>query len=167
MAVTFFLLLAQVWYTFKSSATDVLYEGLPRGTGLKIDFFNVWSFFSDSIPLSFLASFLFPLVVFFVYPKKASSWYLYRYAWALSAAGLLVYITVSETGPREFHANFSWQVIMSMYTLFLVSVTLMVYQMSGRSRWAWREWLVGGTFLLHVLAGVSYVVRYMVIEDFL
>ncbi len=167
MAVTFFLLLAQVLYTFKSSATDVLYLGRDTAAGLKIDFFNVWQFFSDSIPLSFLASFLFPLAVFFAYRKKAYSWYLYRYAWALSAAGLLVYITVSETGPREFHANFSWQVIMSMYTLFLVSVILMVHEMNRRSRWAWREWVVGGAFLLHVLAGIAYVLRYIVVEDFL
>jgi hypothetical protein len=167
MAVTFFLLLAQALYTFNSSATDVLFPGRETAAGVKIDPFNVWSYFSDSIPLSLLASFLFPVVVFLAYRRKASEWYLYRYAWALSAAGLLVYIMISETGRREFHANFSWQVIMSMYTLFLVSAILMLHEMSSRSRWGWKEWLVGGTFMLHVASGIAYVLRYLIVEDFL
>lgn len=166
MAVTFFLLLAQAIYTFKSSATDVVY-GHAADLGVKIDPFNVWGFFSDSIPLSFLASFSFPLVVFFAYRQRASAWYLYRYAWALSAAGLRVYALVSQPGPSEYVADFSWQVIMSMYTLFLVSAVLMLHEMSRRTKWAWREWAVGATFLLHVQAGAAYVARIFVTQEFL
>ena len=167
MAATFFMLMAQVLYVYRSDVTDVIYGRPGAEAGLKIDFFNVWQFFSDSIPLSFLASFLFPLAVFFTYRRKVSSWGLYGYAWALTWAGLLVYITISETGPREFYANFSWQVIMSMYTLFLVSVVVMLSEMSGRLRWSWREWLVGSTFLAHVLAGIPYVLRYMIQGEYL
>ncbi len=111
------LLVAQYVYIYIADPTT---EGTSAGSsGVTIDPLNVWERFSTDIPLSLLASFVFPLVALLVGGRAVAGRPAVRYALALAAMGVLEYALLSETGDREFDGNFTWQAIVTAYVLFL------------------------------------------------
>jgi hypothetical protein len=105
-------LFIQYLYVYKSGATERIYDAAGFGGGgqakVKIDFLHVWSYFSSNIPLSLLASLLFPIVAFAAYRRELWDYDLVRYAAALMAVSVLIFATFKETGVREFQGNFAW-----------------------------------------------------------
>lgn len=116
------LVLLQYLYIYKYATVLDLYAG--RGpSGVKIDFLRVWRSFSQNILLSLLASLVFPLVSFAFYYKSLIASLFYRYAATSFIVALMIFMVLAESGGREFHGNFGWQVIISNFLLFLVTLT--------------------------------------------
>lgn len=116
------LILLQYVYIYKYATIFDLYAG--RGpSGVKIDFLKVWRSFSQNKLLSLLASLIFPLVSLAFYYKSLIASLLYRYTVASFVVALMIFMVLAETGGREFHGNFGWQVIISNFLLFLVTLT--------------------------------------------
>jgi hypothetical protein len=121
-----------------------------------VDPFWVWHQFSENIPLSFLASYLFPIVALAVGGAAIYRRTSVRYAAALAVVGLLWFVLVREQGPRELHGNFLWQAIVANFLLFLALVSAIVPWLRENA-FRWRQAVVVLAFGVHVLAGFRYI----------
>jgi hypothetical protein len=158
------LVVGQYLYIYKTGSGDKLQEaaGLVSTvpSHVRIDPFGVWSHYSSSIPLSFLASFAFPLVALAVYGRRLLEYDLVRYAFGLLAVSLAIFILLTETGSRQFDGNFGWQVIVSSYIAFLVTL-IRVWDLRYERPVA-LEAAVWATFAAHLVAGGIFLHYYFI-----
>jgi len=163
------LLVGQYLYIYETDSGAKLQEAAGLVTTVpshvRIDPFNVWSHYSPSIPLSFLASFAFPLVALGAYGRRLLEYDLARYALALLGVSLAIFILFTETGSREFDGNFGWQVIVASYVAFLVILV---------RAWDLRhvrppvvEAIVWLAFAAHVVAGGVFLHYYFVHHSYI
>lgn len=128
--------------------------------------FTVWFFYAGYvIPLNLLFSILFPLCVLWTYGRKVICDTGYQFAWLSFIVALLIFICVAESGPRLYHANFSWQLVPCTFILFLYSLALLYkHQGSGVSKFKYR--LSQIAFCAHVLCGFVYVGRMILFHQY-
>jgi hypothetical protein len=139
-----------------------IYVVKPEGTGMANDGslalgpFDVWSYYSTSIPFSLLASYVFPIVALALGGRRIAGNLGVQLALAMTVVGLVEFALIKETGSRMFDGNFLWQAIVATYMLFLalVAATLRWIRATG---WSWRNGLVTIAFLAHVVAGLVYL----------
>lgn len=127
-------------------------------SGLRIAFLHAWNFVSANPLLSLLASIAFPLSFLVLHARRLKNPMLIAYAWSHLLMGLLVYAFVTEVGPRSMHGNFGWQMIMSVYVLFLVTL-IDLTNVIGSTRTTASRVAVNATlvvFGLHVTAGLYF-----------
>lgn len=79
----------------------------------------------------------------------------------LFAVGFAIFTSIGETGPRAQHGNFSWQNIITVYVLLLIT-TLAVAVTPDEPDSNWRRQAYWGLLGLHALSGVWYVIRILV-----
>jgi hypothetical protein len=151
--------LLQYLSIYKTGALETIYRAAGfagADSHIKIDPFHVWSHYSSNIPLSLAASLVFPLVALAVYRRRLVEYDLVRYAAALFAASLVIFMLFTETGVRQFHANLEWQVFVSNYILFL-AVLIRVWVLRDRSPSRLATGAVGTAFATHVIAGLGFL----------
>lgn len=129
---------------------------------IKISPFNVWLHWSDNIPLSFLASLLFPLGFIFLYFKEVKNDLLLKYSIGLFIAAIIVYILLSESGNREFDSNFVWQVIICNYILFLTSIPAFSRELLKKEKFSFYDKLLIFIFFMHVFTGLIYIFKSLI-----
>jgi hypothetical protein len=156
------LLVVQYLYIYETGSGEELQEaaGLVSTvpSHIRIDPFHVWSHYSSSIPLSFGASFAFPLVALVVHGRRLLEYDLVRYALALLGVSLAIFILFTETGSREFDGNFGWQVIVASYVVFLVTL-VRVWELRDVRPPALAG-LVWAAFAAHIVAGGLFLRYY-------
>ncbi len=144
----------------------VLYESeaaTEAGASVVLRPFTVWSIFSDSIPLSLLASTLFPLVATIVLRRILFRNLHYQYAVVCYGIGATMMAVLSETGERQFHGNFFWQAYIAAYILFLVCLAATAKQAVLRrfkDHWVNAALIV---FALHTVYGAAYLARLLIV----
>jgi hypothetical protein len=159
-------LAAQYVYIFVAQLGGAAAEPQDRKDGIAVDPFAVWSAFSDNIPVSLLVSYAFPITALLFGGALVRRDLAVRYAGALAATGLLIFVVLKESGPRELHGNFLWQAVVTNYLLFLALVGAAVPWLR-QTRFGWRPALVTAAFLLHVVCGVLYLHHYLTSGRFL
>jgi predicted small integral membrane protein len=133
----------------------------PTDSNVVIDPLRIWRRYSDDLPLSFLASYLFPLAAISLGGRRLRHSRAVRLAVVTAAVGLLEFVLLKETGYREPDANFLWGAIITNYTLFLACVGALVpglwqIDRSDRAQVA-RVGLVLAALGAHVVAGLLYL----------
>lgn len=118
---------------------------------------RVWRGLSASVPLSFLASFAFPLAALAAYRRRLLESDAVRYALVLAAGALIIFGLLAETGPRALHGNFGWGVIVANYILFLAVLVQVARLWSPRARPAFADVAVALVFAAHIGAGVWFL----------
>jgi hypothetical protein len=126
------------------------------GSGLAVSPLHVWHAFSDDIPLSLLASGVFPLAALALGGAAVRDSLAVRYAVVLVLAGIAEYALLAERGPREFDGNFTWQAIVSMWVLFVALVGALVPAFQRRP-FEVRKLTIAAAFLVQVVAGALYL----------
>jgi hypothetical protein len=149
------LLLLGIEYTLVFSGRD------SGGAGIAFTPFLVWDHYVTSKTLALLTSLAFPLAFILAYPATILKSRDLQFAWLLFGTGLLLFIALSETGPRQFHGNFMWQLMPC--TLILFSAT-MVQLLKGvvaknNSIFHFRNVVLFGLFFLHVVSGIAYILK--------
>lgn len=154
------LLAAQTAYVY---AFDAQTAG---GSGIAIHPLVVWRFFSASIPLSLLASCIFPVAALALGGSAVRATLAVRYAALLLLIALAEYALLAERGRRELEGNLTWQSIVAMWILFIALVSALVpwYE---RRRFGWRQLLIAAALLVQVAAGVAYLAHWFSSSDFL
>jgi len=129
--------------------------------------FTVWFFYSGYlIPIKLLLSIMFPLCVLWTLGHRITRDPGYQFAWLGFFVALLIFICVAESGPRLYHANFSWQLIPANFILFLYSLALFYKNKTASiSRFKYR--LTQAVFYAHVFCGVFYVYRMISLHQYL
>ncbi len=154
--------------------------GIRNDNRVAIHPFLVWSYYSPSIPLSLLGSLAFPIAYLAFYWRDLGHDRLLQYALAGYLVGVLVMSLFVEEGSRRTHANFFWQAFLSAYMLFMVLVGRLVTQMDRDAVSAGkpltisaiplvlsrRNLFILAVFLIHLIAGIIYLVRLFVLRSF-
>ena len=71
-----------------------------------------------------IANYAFPLLFLILYFNKIRFNKLLHYSVSLLIVAFLIKFSIFETGPRAGHGNFSWQVVVTGFIWFLISVQL-------------------------------------------
>ena len=154
----FFGALGIAWVGIYNFITNTYNEG----GGVEIAPFKVWSNWSEFIPLSVLASLLFPLALSILHWKDIKDKLAFRFSWFLMIVSILVYSLFAEKGSNWIvvASNFSWQLIVSNFILFLVclkeALTInpkkLVFDISVRK-------ILLLIFFAHSVMGILYLIK--------
>lgn len=130
-------------------------------------FFDFWTFFYPEkyFIYSCLGGFLFPIVFWLltINHLKPVSFY---YSGFLVFVSLLIFIFVSETGGRRFHGNFGWQITISYSVLLVVCLVEMFRLEVDGLLPNWKKKALYSIFSIHVLCGLIYLYRFLVLKDY-
>lgn len=130
----------------------------PEQTSVRIEPFAIWSAYSSNIPVSVLASVLFPAAHLLLRSRDLRDSLLLRYALLLYLASIALMALLAETGPRRWHGNFFWQSFVACQLLFVSAASLLGPRLSAAPV-AWRDRVLLAVLLLHGAAGVAYLAR--------
>ena len=153
VAVGALAVLVQYYMIFSMQQAN-RYQGASSVT---IEPFGVWSHYSPSIPLSLLASTLFPLVSLVAY-RRALREPAIRLALVLYLTGIAMMALLAESGPRRTHGNFFWQTYLCSHVLFLATAIPLARELCA-GKTGLREWIALAALALQVVAGIAYLVR--------
>ncbi len=116
------------------------------------------------VPISFIVSFAFPIVVFCFYFKKITAYIPFVFALTLTMFGIIISTFIMEEGPRQFHGNFTWQNVICTYLLFLTSVTFLIPKIAAPKSKKLKVIMV--IFGLHVLGGLIYICKMYITSSY-
>lgn len=129
-------------------------------SGVEICLLCVWQVFSTNIPVSILASALFPLGVAAVYWQELRQKLLFWYVWAGFVAALVISSTFAQTGEEFSCWNFRWQTYIASYLLFMVSALLVWEKIHAENlKINGRSITAIALFGLHLISGMVYLVK--------
>jgi hypothetical protein len=145
----------QYWFTFSSQQLPGVLEGKSTVILAPLE---VMSVFSAWLFPKLLLSILFPLSVFFCYPRSAIRSRHVTFAWACFVCGAAYTYLLAETGPRMFHGNFLWSAQISLFVLFVVSLEFLLHQKKLSSGKLLNPLyiLCMTIFMLHVISGIGF-----------
>jgi hypothetical protein len=142
------------------------YFQVSEDSGIKFDPFNVWDAMSENKLISLLVSVAYPLAFAATYLRDLKKDRLYIYSFMLFVVALLIFIVLSETGSREFHGNFIWQVIICNYIWFLITMISHLKILLLRKALMWYDYIVLAVFTSHFIAGLLYLYKFSALRDF-
>lgn len=137
-----------------------MYFGNPSGEQsepLGFVFLGVWSYFTDSIPLSILAALAFAIAVLIFLGKRVCNYKGVLFSWLMTIIGILEYMFIMETGGRQYHGNFSWGYQIGCSLLWVFSLQAFLKERrSGllESKKKYVELLIWLLLACHLLAGI-------------
>lgn len=125
-----------------------------------------WSFYASSLIL--------PLVFFVSKFKKCKGDFEFFLVYFMLLISILIFFMFKETGPRELHRNFAWQIIPSMWLVYFyivrseISVVLKghIFENTGFSyekikTIPLKDKTIILLYLTMVVMGIVYLVRYL------
>ena len=121
---------------------------------------KVWLKFSHEPIFDFLSSF--PLIFAFLilWRKRAFESPLFSFSLLLLFFALLVYLLLAETGFREFHANFYWQIPIALFLCHLAIVQSVLRDfLTGEKKMERRYGAILSIYLIQVAFGIGYWLR--------
>lgn len=113
------------------------------------------------IPISFIFSYLLPLYVSLVYRDIWRN-FAFIYACLLVFFALFVASIFVETGVRQFHGNFFWQVYICGYILQIVTILFLLKKTKQEVKLSMKMLGAWGVFLLQIISGVIYIVKFLI-----
>lgn len=118
---------------------------------------KVWLYFSDQPIFDFISSF--PLLIAFLilWKKEAFQSNFFNFSLLNLVFAILVYAIFAETGFREYHGNFYWQIPISLF-LNNLSICLLVLKeyLAFPKRSQFSFYILFGIFFLQVILGLVY-----------
>lgn len=160
LLVGIILLILQYWLMYFINDEDISGEA---GSGIGFGFFTVYriSMGLRFLPISILGSLLFPITYSILNFKKLKNSRLYLFSVLLIVFAIFIYATTYETGPRFFHGNFYWQIIPCVWILFFVLIIELSKDIKKHGFTVKNKVLIG-IYLIHVISGISYVLRIII-----
>jgi hypothetical protein len=161
-----FFLIQYYWLYHDKILTDIIYKG--EKSDIAITFLMEWKLISKHIIFDLLRSIAFPLafsLCFFDKIRRNSEWI---YSFLMFIVGMLIFIFVQETGPRFGHANFIWQANIALFIWFFACIRIWHNDLLHRN-FLWKKTdILPLLFLLwHVVSGIIYIAKLLVVHDFL
>ncbi|OOG74571.1 hypothetical protein B0E43_11260 [Algoriphagus sp. A40] len=121
---------------------------------------RVWLKFSHEPVFDFLSSF--PLIIAFLilWRKRAFESTLFAFSLLLLFFALVVYLLLAETGFREFHGNFYWQIPIALFLCHLAIVHTVLGQfLNGEKKMQAKYYAILSIYLIQVALGICYWLR--------
>jgi hypothetical protein len=158
LVVGFVLLVLEYWIIYKTGkpsdkgASSVVF--LPFYRNPEFAEFNL-------MPVSMVFSILFPLLYCLLNIPKVIKSQVFWYTLLSFVVSVLIYLFVSESGPRASHGNFYWQIVICTWFCFFVSLLALLKDLKLEGKTA-KNRLLLATYSIHVVLGVIYFVRMLV-----
>lgn len=131
-------------------------QGEPDG-GIALMPFAAARMLSGYLPLKFLMSIFFPLVVLLLNFRRVLQDRVLWLAWLVFAWGAAQFYLLIELGSRYTHANFVWGAQITLFVVFAATARFLLGRETVPLRLqAWRALLLYAAYLLHIISGVSY-----------
>jgi hypothetical protein len=158
LAVGFILLIAEYFIIYKTviptvkDASAVIFMPFYRNPAIgDVQF----------IPMSMLFSMLFPLLYSAFNLGRLLKNQLFWYTLLSFITSVLIFFFISESGPRAYHGNFYWQIIITAWICFFVALLALLKDIKIQGS-TFKNILLFSVFGIHVLMGVVYFVRILV-----
>jgi hypothetical protein len=103
-----------------------------------------------------LCSFLYPLLAMALLWRVMIRDPLLRFGLACIGVALVQSICLVETGYRRIHGNFTWQVLICTYLLFLAVVVVQFRLVLRQGRAEERDLVPAVAFAIHIICGLAY-----------
>lgn len=126
--------------------------------GITIAPFQVELGYSGYLPLKFLLSCLFPLMVLGVGWKLLRKDHEMLLAWVAFLSGVLQLYLLAETGQRFYDGNFRWSAQITLFLLFAASIRWLLNQEKTQDLARWQRWLAFAVYGLHLAGGIAYYI---------
>jgi len=122
--------------------------------------FRLFLHYSTEPVFDFISSFPLTIGFLFLWRKRAFESQFFNFSLLLVFFALAVYFLLAETGFRELHGNFYWQIPIALFLLNL-SIVLVVVQefLSNRGKVNKKIILMSAVYLVQVLLGINYWLR--------
>ena len=118
LGVAFVIVLGVLVYQY----TVLFVEDTSSGIG--IGFMSVWRRAHFFVPIAWLQSYAFPILVFtFCWGFQKGDRNM-RLSLLVFFIALFIYLFIHETGYRKYHGNFGWGLKFGVYYLFITSIVL-------------------------------------------
>jgi len=107
------------------------------------------------LPVTMAFSLFFPLLYTLTNLPKMLKSRLFWYTFLSFAVSVLIFLFISESGPRASHGNFYWQIVICTWLCFFVALLSLLkdFNTSGNS---FKNILLASLFSIHVIVGVMY-----------
>lgn len=134
--------------------------------GVSFSFMYIWKHYSNTIFLDIITGLALPITVLILFFKQTVNKKIYLYAFSLFLVALIIFIFIQETGFRALHGNFSWQVFICNYILFLVSTLVGLEHVNKKGIKNYKTIIFFIVFLLHVAGGIFYLFKLVTEKNF-
>jgi len=113
------------------------------------------------LPVSMAFSLLFPLLYTLINLPKMLKSLLFWYTFLSFAVSVLIFLFISESGPRASHGNFYWQIVICTWLCFFISLLSLLkdFNNSGKS---FKNMMLATVFSIHVIIGIIYFVNILI-----
>jgi hypothetical protein len=152
-------------YVHHQKVDRFLYDGQASKVVLGTPF-EVWNLFTTNIPQDLLLSICLPLFYTVFFFKEIKSKINLLFAWMLFVIAILIFIFISESGPRLTHGNFIWQAFACNYLLHLVVIQdFSLNFVLNKNSVSLKNGLMLSGLLYSVFSGIAYFMKVMWFQD--
>ncbi|GMQ34306.1 hypothetical protein Ataiwa_25780 [Algoriphagus taiwanensis] len=136
---------------------DYSEEELPK---IAIQPFKVWLHYAFEPFWDFFSSFSLSILFLLLWGKKAFQNKKFTFSFFLLLLALLIYFLFAETGFRQWHANFFWQIPITLLIHQALMLSFVIEQKESNQRQAsWKTRLFFLLFSLNLICGIAYWLR--------
>ncbi len=114
-----------------------------------------------NIPIAMIFSLFFPILYSLLNIKKLYKNNLFIYTLLSFIFSVLIFFCISETGRRASHGNYYWQIVITTWFCFFVSLLALLKDLKLEGKTLKNKFLLS-VFGIHVLMGIVYFVRILV-----
>jgi len=158
LVIGFFVLILEFWVIYKTTTPSIK----EASSVIFMPFYRNPEFADFGlIPVSMAFSLLFPLLYTLLNMPKLLYSKLFWYTFLSFVVSVLIFLFISESGPRASHGNFYWQIVITTWFCFFVSLLSLLKDIKT-SGFTLKNKLLISLFSIHVLLGIIYFVRILV-----
>ncbi|MBQ7920296.1 MAG: hypothetical protein IJ324_10205, partial [Lachnospiraceae bacterium] len=139
---------------YQYSGVFVPTDGAEGGIGF--GFADVWSLYSDNIPLAIGLAAGFPLLVLILNWKELKTNVTFRFSWQLYGMSLAMALLLYEKGFRQPDFNFSWGYMHGIFFAFYGALVVLLQATACKDSKKWKLALQWLAYLWHVVCGLYY-----------
>ena len=114
-----------------------------------------------NIPIALIFSLFFPILYVGLNFMKIFKNKLFIYTLLTFVFSVIIFFSISETGRRASHGNYYWQIVITTWLCFFVSLLALLKDLKLEGKTLKNKFLLS-VFGIHVLMGVVYFVRILV-----
>jgi hypothetical protein len=158
LIVGFFILILQYWIIYKIGSS----KAKEASSVVFLPFYKNPEFENlASIPVAMFFSLSFPVLYSLFNFRKVIHNQLFWYILLSFVVSVLIFYFISESGPRASHGNFYWQIVITSWLAFFITLLALLSDMKLEGK-TFKNKLLLFSFSAHVLMGVVYFIRILV-----
>jgi hypothetical protein len=117
------------------------------------------------IPIALIFSLFFPILYVGLNFRKIFKNKLFIYTLLTFVFSVIIFFSISETGRRASHGNYYWQIVITTWLCFFVSLLSLLKDFKSEGKTTKNIVLIS-VFGVHVLIGIVYFIRILMTGNY-